>query len=90
MPTPTPAPACLAIQDTPQRLTAPARTEPLLRHVWPYREENVAARPLARLPDKICGNSGWALARAQAGRLQLRRCRTGRGRFPSYLLLDAA
>lgn len=90
MSTTTPAPAGLAIEDTPQRLTAPARTEPLLRHVGADGEEDVAARPLARLPDKICGNSGWALARARLGRLQLRRCRAGLGRFPSYLLLDAA
>jgi hypothetical protein len=83
------APACLAIQDATQGVSALARTELLLRHGRPQREENIAARPLARLPDKIFRIRGWALARARRGRLQLR-CLGRCGRFPSYLLLDAA
>lgn len=91
MATTTPAPARFAIQHTPQRLTAPARTEPLLRHLGADGEEHVAARPLARLTDQIFRIRGWALARARRGRLQLRRClgRSGGGRFSNHLLLDA-
>lgn len=92
MPTTTPAPACLPIQDAPQRLTARARTEPLLRHSRSHGKENVAARPLARLPDKIFRNGGWALARARLYRLQLRSFTRARRpcHLSGHLLLDTA
>lgn len=84
LPTP-PAPAGLAIEDATQSLTARARTEALLRHPRPKREENVAARPLARLPGKIFRICSGALALARLARLQLR----SRCGFPSHLLFDA-
>ena len=88
MPTP-PTPAGLAIEHATQSLTAPARTEPLLRHPRPHREEHIAARPLARLPGKIFRIRGWALALARLHRLQLRVSYGGRCRFPGHLLFDA-
>jgi hypothetical protein len=89
---PTPAPACLAVEHATQSLTALARTEPLLRHSRPNREKHIAARPLARLTRKILGIRGWALALARLRRLQLRDRlgHAGHGRFPRYLLFDAA
>jgi hypothetical protein len=63
----------LAIEHATQRLTATARTEPLLRHAWANREHHIAARPLTGTPDKIHLRRGWALALAWLRRLQLRR-----------------
>jgi hypothetical protein len=61
-------------------VTAAARAETLLRHTWPVRKEDVAAGPLAGLPEKIFAARGWALALARWRRLQLRG-RFGTGRF---------
>jgi hypothetical protein len=68
-----PTPTRLAIQHATQRLTAAARTEPLLRHARTHREHDIAARPLTGSPHKIFLMTGWALALARLGRFQLRR-----------------
>lgn len=70
-------------------MTALARTEPLLRHPRPDWKENIAARPLARLPGKIFPILGWALALARRHRLQLRVRYGSRCRFAGHLLFDA-
>jgi hypothetical protein len=85
------APARLAIHDATQRLTASARTEPLLRHAGANGEENIAAWPLTRLPHKICRIRGWVLALVRRRRLQLRdfsrRCPC---QLSGHLILDVA
>jgi hypothetical protein len=68
-------PARRAIQHTPQRSTAQAAPETLLRHTRPQREQNITAGPSTGQAGNIFWPGGWALAHAPFGGLQLRRFR---------------
>ena len=66
-------PACLAVENSPQRLTTQAATETLLGHTRPQWKQHITARPPTGQAGKICGMSGWALALARLIRFQLHR-----------------